>query len=175
MQQYLSDLKEQYPGVYFLFEHFTNHYTVIKTLLAGYTTQNSQRKYNAKNTNPKWRTWFNFYQCWIADSFLRAKSPKAIRQTTLLVSGYMLLGNVSEPCWRVLQRLKIVVSKEVVEKWIKQHPKDVSSTDSFLIYTFDNCDFKVVIVLHCILLLFNLAACYKSEKWSQNQVFAYNQ
>jgi len=59
----------------------------------------------------------------------------------MLVSTYMLLGNISEPCWRLLQRLKIVVAKDTVEKWVKQHTKELKSTETVLWFVFDNCNF----------------------------------
>ena len=101
-------------------------------------------KQNERNTNEKWKTWSLFYQSWIADTFLKSRAPKSIRRTTLLISAYLLLGNVSEPCWRLLQRLKIVVSKQVVEDWTKSNNKAIVSNDSMLIYVFDNCDIKVL-------------------------------
>jgi hypothetical protein len=58
-----------------------------------------------------------------------------------LISIYMLLGNIPKLCWRLLQRLKIVVAKDTVEKWVKQFTKTVKSTDSILWFVFDNCNF----------------------------------
>ncbi len=55
----------------------------------------------------------------------------------------MVMCNISEPCWRLLQRLKIVVSKESVEKWMKMYKKQVENEDSVLFYVFDNCNFHL--------------------------------
>ena len=118
-------------------------YPIVGIILNLFISNSHRRKEKAKDTNPKWHMWSDFYQSWIADMFLRSRAPKSIRRSTLLISTYLLLGNVSQPCWRLLQRLKIVVSKEVVEKWIKSIKKQLRSTHSFLFHVVDNCDMKL--------------------------------
>lgn len=62
----------------------------------------------------------------------------------MFLSAYFLLANISEPCWRLLLRLKIIASKEVVEKWVRKHIKSISSSkNSVLVYVFDNCSFSL--------------------------------
>ena len=102
-----------------------------------------KRKLKSKSTHPKWINWSYFYQAWILDTFMRSRSPKTVKKTTLLVSSYMILCNVSEPCWRLLQRLKIVVSKQTVEGWISKHNKQLEYDDSLLFMVFDNCNFRL--------------------------------
>jgi hypothetical protein len=43
----------------------------------------------------------------------------------------------------LLLRLKILASKDSVEKWIKKYQKKVQSTTSLLFYVFDNCNFRL--------------------------------
>ena len=100
-------------------------------------------KLKAKKTHTKWKNWSYFYQAWILDTFLRSRSPKIVRKTTLLLSSYMVLCNISEPCWRLLQRLKIVVSKDTVERWITKYNKELEHNDSLLFMVFDNCNFSL--------------------------------
>ncbi len=40
-------------------------------------------------------------------------------------------------------RLKILVSKDVVEKWVRSFQKSVSSKDNVLVLVLDNCDFHI--------------------------------
>ena len=126
---YLENLKKLIP--------------IIATILLIFTSKTYDIKLHAKATNPKWILWSYFYRSWIIDTFLRARAPKSIRRTTMLVSTYMLLGNIFEPCWRLLQRLKIVVAKDTVEKWVKQHTKELKSTETVLWFVFDNCNFHL--------------------------------
>ena len=72
--------------------------------------------------------------------WLRARAPKTIGRTTLFLSAYFLLANVSEPCWRLLERLKIVCSKKYIEKWVRSAVKTVQSSSSVVLMSYDNCD-----------------------------------
>ena len=87
--QYLTDIILQFP--------------IIGMIINLFISDSHKRKERAHDTNPKWLLWSSFYQSWIADVFLRSRSPKSVRRTTLLVSAFLLLGNVSQPCWRLLQ------------------------------------------------------------------------
>lgn len=117
-------------------------YPILPFILALFLSKSHQRKAKATNTALGWHLWSNFYQSFIMDMFLRSRQPKAVRLTTLLLSIYLLLGNISDSCWRLLQRLKLVTSKEYVEEYIKSHKKTVQSENSFLMYVFDNCDWN---------------------------------
>ena len=75
--------------------------------------------------------------------FLRARSSKSIQRSNLMISVYFLLTNMPEPIWRVLERLRIVVLKQVVESWVKSHVKEIKSDESFLIVSFDNCSWNL--------------------------------
>ena len=118
-------------------------FPIIGMILNLFMSDSHIRKTKAKKTNSKWLIWSYFYQSWLADLFLRSRSPKSVRCTTLLVSAYLLFGNVSNSCWRLLQRLKVVVSKEVVEKWITSFKKELRSNKSLLFSVLDNCDMKL--------------------------------
>ena len=119
------------------------NFPIIGLILNLFISDSHIRKSKAAKTNKKWLMWSYFYQSWLADIFLRSRAPKSIRRTTLLVSAYLLLGNVSHSCWRLLQHLKVVASKEVVEKWIKSFKKNLHSNNSFLFHVVDNCDIKL--------------------------------
>ena len=117
---------------------------LLTTILNLFIPPSHTRKYRSPATHEKWRIWAVFYQSWIVDTFLRSRAPKSIMRTTMILSVYFLLANLSEPCWRLLMRLKIIFSKATVEKWIKLHPKTVStSADSVLVFVFDNCSFRL--------------------------------
>ena len=101
-----------------------------------------RRKERASATHSKWISWAFLYKAFLADVVLRARLPKTVGRTNLLLGAFMILGSLSEPCWRLLQRLRILPSKQYVETWLKSYSKNLRSETSFLIYVFDNCDLK---------------------------------
>lgn len=113
----------------------------LTILINLFMSNTHKRKSKARDTHSKWKIWSYFFQSWLLDMFCRSRMPKQVRRTTLLVSAYLLLCNISEPAWRFLQRLKIVISKDRVERWIKKYKKEVQSKTSVLFYVFDNCNF----------------------------------
>lgn len=146
-QTYLIEVKQQFPIIGYVCDLFLS--------------QSHKDKLQNSSTNPKWKLWSALYQSWIADTFLRARSPKTVHRTTLFVSSFLLLGNISEPCWRLLQRLRIVVSKETTERWIREESaKPLLSNSSTLIHVFDNCDFLVCyIYTPKLLIILQVASC----------------
>ena len=129
MGQYLLELVANFP--------------IIGIIVNLFLSNSHKRKYNANTTHPKWKIWSEFYKCWLADLFLHSRSPKTVRRMTLLFSAYMLLCNVSKPAWRLMQRLHLVTSKEVLEKWLRCYKKLLLYSDSLLMYVIDNCEVKV--------------------------------
>ena len=115
----------------------------LQTLLQWILSASHFRKYKASATKENWRLWSDFYKSWLVDTVMRARAPKSVRRTTLMISAYCLLSNLSEPCWRLLMRLKILVSKEVVENWVMSFKKEVSHSDNILVFVLDNCDFHL--------------------------------
>ena len=122
---------------------------LLQTILQWILPASHHRKYKAAATNSNWRLWADFYHSWLVDTFMRARAPKSIKRTTLLLSAYFLLTNLSEPCWRLLMRLRILVSKEVVENWVRSFKKIISASDTMLVLVFDNCDFHLHVTHTC--------------------------
>lgn len=112
-------------------------------LLDLFTSTSHQRNDADKRKHEKWKTWSAFYKCWIIDVFARARAPKSVRRTILFISIYLLLGNISQPCWNLLKRLRLVMSKEVLERWVLRWDKSVQSSTSVLFFVFDNCNFHL--------------------------------
>lgn len=129
-KEYISGLLENIP--------------ILGYILHLFLSISHKKKARAKATPPHWKLWSYFFQAYILEVFLRARSPKTVHRTTLLLSAYMLLGNVSENCWKLLQRLKILVGKKYLEDWIIKQVKYLRSRCTMLVYVFDNCD----ILLH---------------------------
>jgi hypothetical protein len=109
-------------------------FPILQIILQFFTSKSHIRKLNASATHFSWIHWSNFYRSFIADTFLRAKAPKTIQKSNWTLSAYFLLANMSGPCWKVLQRLKIVVSKEKFKQWVLQHEKKIEFENSVLIY-----------------------------------------
>ena len=118
-------------------------FSVVSIILEIFISKSYNRKYKAYKTDSKWLLWSDFYKSWIIDTFFRSRVPKSMRNTTLLISAMMLLGNIPESCWRILQRLKVVSCKKTIEKWMRSHPKEVQSSDSILFFVLNNCNFRL--------------------------------
>lgn len=114
-------------------------FPVLEFILGLFISSSQATKYNRKSADPKWKIWADMYRSFLVDMFLRARAPKTIGRTTLLLSAYFLLTNLSEPCWRLLERFKIVCSKQYVEKWLRSSTKTVQSNSTMLIVSYDNC------------------------------------
>ena len=123
-------------------DDLTNTHPILTLVLNLFTSNSHKRKYNSNNVHPKWKLWSDFYRAFICDLFLKTRKPKIIRRTQLLLSVHFLLSNMPDSCWKLLQRLKVVVSKEVVEKWVGLYEKSIKFENSILVLVFDNCDFK---------------------------------
>lgn len=115
---------------------------ILAVLLAMFLSQAHQRKVKSGSTKPQWLTWASFYQSFLVDVFMRARQAKAVRLTTMLISVFLLMTGISESGWRLLQRLRIVAAKESVEAFVRGNSSNTINKDSFLMYVFDNCDFK---------------------------------
>ena len=115
---------------------------VIVSAFALMLSVSFRRKERASSTHPKWLNWAYLYKAFLVDVVLRARLPKTVGRTNLLLGAFMVLGSLSEPCWRLLQRLCIVPSKQHVESWLKTYTKSLVSDTFFLLYVFDNCDLK---------------------------------
>ena len=120
----------------------TSKFPVLAFLLALFLSSSHKQKERATSTSSQWKTCTVFYKCFLLDTFLRARQAKAIRPTTVIVTVLMLMFNINESCWRLLQRLRIVCSKKTIENYVRSSQKKITGADNLLIYTYDNCDFK---------------------------------
>lgn len=127
-EDYLGEMEDEHPQ--------------LKQALSAWMSQTHKSKHNNANTGTKWVFWSNFYRSWIADVLCRARASKVVRRTNLFLSAYLLVTRVPTPAWRFLQRLRLVVSKEVIEKWIRSHSRKEISKDTFLIHIIDNLDIR---------------------------------
>jgi hypothetical protein len=81
--------------------------------------------------------------------FLSARAPKSIRKSNLTLSAFFLVMNLPDPAWKLLQRLKIIVSKETIKQWVLLCRKKIEFDDFVLFYSLDNCDIHKHITHTC--------------------------
>lgn len=99
------------------------------------------RKCKAKLTNSHWKLWSFFYRCFLLETILRSRNSKATLRLPLLLGLYFTYLKVPETAWRLLQRLKLIVSRKVVEDWVNsQSIPEIAENDN-MFFSFDNCDF----------------------------------
>ena len=145
-----SDVHSQYcepaqliiPAFGNYLENLISVHPILSSVLNLFTSGSHARKYVANSTHTQWIHWSDWYRSFLCDMFLRSRAPKSIFRTNMMLSVYFLLTNLSEPCWRVLERLRILVARQTVEAWVKNQTKQLKFENSVLILSFDNCDFK---------------------------------
>ena len=123
--QYLSNLLLRYP--------------ILTIILEFFIPASHKRKQHAKSTKQSWLHWSAFYQSFIVDVFMRSRSPKSIFRTNIALSAYLVLVKIPNSAWDLLQRLRILVSRDTIKNWMKSNTKEVESDSSTLLYSFDNC------------------------------------
>jgi hypothetical protein len=128
-RSYLAGLIEKFP--------------IIGIILSLFISPSHNRKYKAQKTHPKWRLWSDLYCSWLADMLLRARAPKSYGRTSVLLSAYFLLLSPSDPCWCLLQRLRVVVHKDTIKKYMNANVKFITSLVSVLAFVLDNCDYRI--------------------------------
>lgn len=114
---------------------------ILRTYLNIVISPSFQRKLEALQTTLAWKNWAYFYQQFLVDTYLRAKNAKVYQLSSLILGIYFLMTNISTQAWEILQKLRIITSKQVVENWITNHPKQLRHNATVLFYSFDNCNF----------------------------------
>jgi hypothetical protein len=139
--EYSEPMELEIGAFHSYFNKLLENFPILSLFMHLATFMTHLHKLNASSTSFKWISWSYFYRSFLADMFLRARAPKTVRRTTLLLSIYFLLTNLSESSWRLLERLRIIVSKATVEKWVNMYSKFEISEELMLLFSLDNCDF----------------------------------
>lgn len=126
-------------GTYF--EELVDNYPFLLFLTGFLFSLTHRRKENATNTPVEWLNWSSFYKSFICEMLLRTKQGKAVLRLPILIALVFLYTKVPEPAWRLMQKLKVVVSRHTLENWIKSQPPPIFSALKVLLFSFDNCDF----------------------------------
>ena len=79
-------------------------------------------KEKAFSANPKWKELSAFYKSFLVDVFLKSKNIMAVLRTHYFLGLFCWHAGCPEPIWKLFQRLRILPSKEVIEKWLKNLP-----------------------------------------------------
>jgi hypothetical protein len=151
LDEYISGLIVKYPDV--------------KVAMRVFFSDHFRRKRRATSTIVEWQRAASLYEAFLMDTFLRSKNSKAVMRTNLLVGMFMYHTDVSETAWRLLQRLRIVLSRDSIEKFLKSHPPNLPPAKNFKYVIFDNLDiwlhiknvrlnnqFKMLHLVTCIIL-----------------------
>lgn len=133
-----SELKIENFAEYF--ENLVRKYSPLREImnfcLSGYFTAKERKK----GTFSQWKDWSGLYKAFLADTFLRSKSGKSVLRTNLLLGVMIYQSKCPESVWRILQRLKIIPSRDTIEKYLASQPKIDVSHANFVIFQYDNCD-----------------------------------
>ena len=126
--KYVDEVQEQYPQ--------------IKTIFQQYFSSHSRRKERSGSTDERWLISHALYKSFLADSFLKSKDKYVNLRTHYFIGLALWHANVSEPVWRLLQKFRVVPSREVITQWVKSQPLPQLPSNTVKVFSFDNCDMK---------------------------------
>ena len=107
-QKYYEDMLITYPAAQIIPENFLS--------------ETHKKKKKASSTNPKWKEVSVLYKSFLVDVFLKFKNKMAVLRTHYYLGLFCWHAGMPEPIWKLFQRLRILPSKEVIEKWLKNLP-----------------------------------------------------
>lgn len=130
----LGDMEEYY---YYL----QRTYFFLVEIISWLFSLTHLRKGKSKNTSKQWLAWSFFYKVYLCEMLLRTKQSKVVMRTSVLLGLLFLYTKVSSTTWNVLQKLRVVCSREHIEKWVKEQPDQIFPKNTMHLFSFDNCDF----------------------------------
>ena len=129
----VNKMREYYDSQLVKHPHLKN---LIEPLFSGHF----KSKERARSTNSRWQSCAGLYRAFVADVILRTKNSKAVLRTNLLLGLMIYQSDCPTSIWRLLQRLKIIPTKDTVENYMKSIPSATFSESNFIITHYDNCD-----------------------------------
>jgi hypothetical protein len=115
-------------------------YPQLQQLMEPLFSAHFKRKERSHSTNSRWYSCAGLYRAFVADVLLRTKDGKAVLRTNLLLGLLIYQSNCPTSIWRLLQRLKIIPTRDTVENYLKSIPSATFSEAKFIITHYDNCD-----------------------------------
>ena len=128
---------EKFPAY---FENMVEKYPDSQTVLSHFLSTHFKRKFNAADTSSEWMASASLYKAYLLDTFLKSKNKKAVLRTHLFLGTFFYETNVSDTAWRMLQRLRIVPTRDTVEKYLKNLPSPQPKPKNFLFLEINNLD-----------------------------------
>ena len=126
MRSYYDELLRTYPNLKALLRPLFSKYFIDKE--------------KTRATNSRWMACAGLYRAHVADTILRSKNSKAVLRTHMATGVYCYQNRCPESIWLYLQRLKLVPSRQRVDKYLKSLPPPVFSPEKFRFAHYDNCD-----------------------------------
>ena len=117
-------------------------YPTANTALSYFCTPCFRRKENCKSVPEEKANSSLLYKCFLLDTYLRSKNSKAVMRTQYVFGLYFTQMKILDAVWRLLQRLRILPTRETITKWLADRPVHDIDIDNMVIYSFDNCDFR---------------------------------
>ena len=118
-------------------------YPATQTISDNFLSGTHKTKKKASSTNFKWKELSAFYKSFLVDVFLKSKNKIAVPKTHYYLGLFCWHAGCPEPIWKLFQRLRILPSKEIVEKWLKNLPPPQMEINSIKILALNNCDKKI--------------------------------
>ena len=129
---------DQFDGY---FTHLLRKYPILAFFVRLLLSMTHIRKAKASATSSQWKQWAALYKCFILEVVLRSKNAKATFRTPILLGLVCIYANVGESAWNILRILRVISSRQTVEKWVHEQPTHEVSDTKVVLFSFDNCNF----------------------------------
>ena len=115
-----SDLLPQNFAAYY--NLMLQKYPLLQIMVGFFFSNWRTRKEKSKKTLEEWLTCKSLYKSFIVDMILKSRNTKAVLSTQLMLGVVFVQYNVPEPAWRLLQRFRVLPSRQYVENYLKKQP-----------------------------------------------------
>ena len=122
------------------YQDMLNKYPFLAFIMQFCLSLHHNRKENAADTTEEWLMSSDFYKSYLLDTILKSRNSKAVLRTQLFLGVYFYLVKVPEPAWRILERLRVLPSRQYVQDYLQSQPMIKLSDDLMIVFCFDNCD-----------------------------------
>lgn len=122
------------------YEGLLQKYPTLETVLRPLFSKHFQTKEKSRSADSRWIACAGLYRAFVADVVLRSKNSKAVLRTNMLLGVLVYQSRCPDSIWRLFQRLKILPTRDTVEKFLKSCPAPDFSVAKFVITHYDNCD-----------------------------------
>ena len=125
------------------YQSLLQKYPILQQMVHFFFSNYSMRKESSKKTSEEWHRCRSLYKSFILDTILKSRDKNALLRTHMMLGVVLMQYNMPDPAWRLLQRLRILPSRHVVEKYLRNQPEPTLPEEKFQFISLDNAEIKL--------------------------------